>query len=467
VPGQRLLVIMLRETLTLIFGEVSRVLITLPTVPTRVGNVLAIERMRFAALRRNRGTGVAVASLAARVGRSARFRIWRVLRRLGRPEDALSFLPQSFLSMQDDVLFVGYLEAALGLGESMRGLVRSVADTGLPFSLYPFSIGVETRLICGFMEERYDRRRRHRINVIEMAADQVPGLFRELGRWKTAHSYNILRTYWELPKAPAEWAGMLRDIDEIWAPNEFVARAFGDIFDGPITIIPPCVEIEIKHEFGRQRFDMNEDIFYFMFSFDYFSHPARKNPLGVIQAFREAFPDGDEAVGLVIKSTSKADHYPEIKTAIQEAARQDPRIKVIDRIFSRDEMLSMIRVSDCFISLHRSEGFGLGMAEAMAFGKAVIGTDYSGSTDFLSDRTGFPVAYTMRPVEPGEYICPDGQSWAEPDNAAAVEAMRRVFYDGDERARRAATGRALVTTRYAREQIGRVAVARLRKILAH
>jgi glycosyltransferase involved in cell wall biosynthesis len=130
-------------------------------------------------------------------------------------------------------------------------------------------------------------------------------------------------------------------------------------------------------------------------------------------------------------------------------------------------MLSLIRQTDCYVSLHRSEGFGLGMAEAMAFGKPVIGTDYSGNTDFLSDRTGFPVPYTLRPVQHGEYIFSDGQSWADPDEAAATDAMRQVFSDPQERQRRADSGKALIEARYGRTNVGQVAARRLNDIMAH
>jgi hypothetical protein len=135
---------------------------------------------------------------------------------------------------------------------------------------------------------------------------------------------------------------------------------------------------------------------------------------------------------------------------------------MIDTRFSRGEMLSFLRQSDCFVSLHRSEGFGLGMAEAMAFGKPVIGTDYSGSTEFLTESTGFPVSFSLRPVQLGEYIFADGQSWAEPDEAAAAEAMRRVFYDPQERHRRAIAGKALVEARYGRTNVGRMAPVKQR-----
>ena len=423
-------------------------------------------RSRFSAVKRHQGTSAAVLSLVSHLVHAVTIPAARALRRIGRLEDLVALLPLPNLHMRHDVLFIGYLEAGLGLGESLRGLVRSLTSTGLPFALYPFKVGVETRRIGGFMEDRYDLKHRHKVNVIEVPADQLPGLFREIGRWKMGHSYNILRTYWELPKAPAEWAPLLKGIHEIWAPNEFVANAFREIFDGPIKIVPPCVEIGTENAFDREQLGMDQDKFYFMFSFDYFSYPDRKNPLGVVRAFQAAFPNPDEKVGLVIKSTSATDQYLEIKSAILEAARHDQRIKVIDRTLPRDEMLSLIGQSDCYISLHRSEGFGLGMAEAMAFGKPVIGTDYSGCTEFLSDRTGFPVSFTLRPVQPDEYVFADGQSWAEPDGASAVEAMQRVVYDQQERQIRSAAGRAFVQAHYGRDNIGRIAARHLQEVLA-
>jgi glycosyltransferase involved in cell wall biosynthesis len=316
------------------------------------------------------------------------------------------------------------------------------------------------------MEDRYELGSVHEINVIEMAPDQVPQMFWKVGWWRTCCSYNILRSYWELSRAPPQWIGMLRRIHEIWVPNEFVRRAFEEVFTGPINVVPPCIEVEVNDRFERQYFNLDKNRFYFMLSFDYYSHPSRKNPLGVMRSFNMAFPNPAEEVGLVIKSTGAADNWPGIKLAIMEAAHHDQRIKIMDETFSRDEMLSLIANSDCYVSLHRAEGFGLGMAEAMALGKPVIGTDYSGSTDFLSETTAFPVSCTLRPLSPGEYIFSEGQGWVDPDEVAAAEAMRDVHSDQQERQERAANGRAFVEDRYDRNSVGRIAARRLQDILA-
>jgi glycosyltransferase involved in cell wall biosynthesis len=445
---------------------VSKAFVTPPSLSVRVKRRVATEWAKFSDIEQHRGRLAALRFLTARLTGFVNSRAGGVIRGLGRPEDLIALLPLPDLFIRHDVLFIGYIEGALGLGESLRGLVRSVAGTELRFALFPFKLGIERRLIGAFMEDRYDLRRRHRINVWEMSADQIPRAFREVGRWKTRHSYNILRTYWELPAAPAEWALKLAKIDEIWVPNTFVGEAFRPVFDGPINIIPPCVIVESDQAFERTHFGMGQGKFYFLFSFDYLSFPERKNPLGLVSAFRAAFPDLDENVGLVIKSTRAADQHLGFKAKLLRQTLGDPRIQMIDRFLSRDEMLSLLRQSDCYVSLHRSEGFGLGMAEAMALGKPVIGTDFSGSSDFLSDRTGFPVAFTLRAVQPGQYQFSDGQSWAEPDHAAAVEAMRSVFHDRAERECRAAAGKAFVEGRYGRDNVGRIAARRLKDILS-
>ncbi|MET0656611.1 MAG: glycosyltransferase, partial [Steroidobacteraceae bacterium] len=329
-------------------------------------------------------------------------------------------------ALRHGTLFIGYAEGALGLGQAFRANLTAAESAGLKFSIYPFQVGIETRLIEPFMPHRYDTSNPYEVNVIEVAADQLPVVFQNLEPRLLKDSYNILCTYWELSKAPEAWRSHLENIHEIWAPNKFIADAFAHIFDGPIIVMPPAMEKIDGTYPPRSHFGMDEGRFYFMFSFDYYSSPFRKNPLGVLQAFQFAFPRGDENVGLVIKSTGAADHHADIKAVIEAAAAKDSRILILDRNMPRDEILGLIRASDVYVSLHRAEGFGLGMAEAMTFERIVIGTDYSGCTEFLTDKTGYPVPYDLRPLGSHEYPWSHGQTWAEPDQAAAIEIMRRV-----------------------------------------
>lgn len=362
------------------------------------------------------------------------------------------------------VLFIGYVEAGLGLAESLRGLVSAVAQRRMDFGIYPYRVGVESRIIGEFMPERYDRDHRYDISVTEVTVDQLATVFAYIDPRLTTGSYRILRTYWELPQAPKEWAPLLSQINEMWVPNQFVHDAFKGIFSGPITIIPPCVVVKDADYPDRESLGMDEKRFYFLFSFDYFSSPHRKNPLGVLEAFQKAFPDRDDNVGLIIKSTGAETHHPDIKEKIRLAVEVDPRIRVIDTTMSRREVLGLIRACDCYVSLHRAEGFGLGMVEAMTFGNVVVGTDFSGSKDFLSEATGFPIAYDMRPVEPHEYIWSENQFWAEPRMESAVEAFKLVFGDRELRERKAAAGKILVDEKYSKVSVGAAVESRIREI---
>ena len=182
--------------------------------------------------------------------------------------------------------------------------------------------------------------------------------------------------------------------------------------------------------------------------------------------FEEPFPDPTSHVGLIVKSTGAEGHFPEIKDALRAAARQDRRIKIIDQSLSRSEMYSLMNAADCYVSLHRAEGFGLGMAEAMAMGKPVIGTDYSGNTDFLREETGYPIPFRLKRVGPDDYVYAEGQVWADPDEAACAAAMVRVMTDPDESRRKAIAGKAFIEARYGPENIGSIVASRLSEIYA-
>ena len=361
-------------------------------------------------------------------------------------------------------LLIGYIEAELGLGQSLRGLALAMSQSTAQFSIYPFGVGVEERLSGAYMPERYDVVNAHAVNVIEVTPDELPTVFRHVTRQHFDRSYNILRTYWELGEAPEAWRPYVATIDEIWAPNAFVAESFRTIFKRPITVVPPCIDFPTPETDGHRHFSLDKECFYFLFSFDYFSFPTRKNPLAVVRAFRAAFPDVSARVGLVIKSTGPIKHSARTKQELRTAANDDDRIEIIDELLPRQEMLSLMAAADCYVSLHRSEGFGLGMAEAMALAKPVIGTSYSGNTDFLTAGTGYPVPYALRKVAPDEYVHTEGQVWADPDEIACAAAMRRVFTNWEEAAARASAGQRLVAERYGHLNVGRIVERRLNEI---
>ena len=382
-----------------------------------------------------------------------------------RPINVFKTSYNSWLSRRSKtVLFIGYAEAALGLGVSFRSMLMALENSSIPFSLYPFNVNVETRRVGSFLEHRYDLTGYHEINVVYIGVDQLPRLYETLHVRMTRAKYNILRTYWEFSQIPQDWANFLQEIDELWVPNSFVADAFRGVFKRRITIIPVHIDVSRKVIYYRSYFGLSESTFLFLFSFDYYSGTARKNPIGVLRAFAKAFPDRRQNVGLLIKSVGPIELDAAVSQQLAMAAHDDSRVHVMHTQMERDEILSLIEQADCYISLHRSEGFGMGMAEALAFGKPVIGTDFSGNQEFLTPQTGFPIPCTMRELLPGEYPAGENQFWAEPDLEVAAEQMQRVFTDREECDRRGSAGKRLIASRYAGEAVAHSINARLREI---
>lgn len=368
------------------------------------------------------------------------------------------------LPLKSGPLFIGYVEASLGLAEVLRNMVSAVAKQTEAFAVYPFNVAVEQRRIGPFMAQKYEFNHPHKINVIYVAADQVQVVFANVPKSLHERSYNILRTYWELPSAPAAWRPMLQGIDEIWAPNDFVRRAFASVFDGPINIIPPCVDVDAESMPDRTMLGLVSGRFYYLFSFDFYSSPYRKNPLAVIEAFQKAFGGRSDNVGLIIKSIGAEGHHPGIRAKFQEAADLDPRILIMSKTLSRPQMLGLIKASDCYVSLHRAEGFGAGMVEAMSFGNAVIGTGFSGCSDFMKVEYSYPVPYKLRNVEPHEYVWSEEQQWAEPDVDAAADLFRQVYEDPVTRARKTTAAKAFVDRLYSPAAVAAAVLNRVSEI---
>lgn len=426
----------------------------------------------FGAVWYEKGFGVAGRGVAGELRYFARHRSRQVARlaggitrRLHRPPAAARALAPP---LRPGVLLLGYTDAQLGLGQSARGLARAMEAAGIPFAIQPIGLGVEGRRGEPFMPERIDETSAYAVNILEVTAEELPRVIEHVGPARLAGT-TILRPYWELARVPDAWRGNLAAVDEIWAPSGFVANAFRTGFEGPITVVPPCVSVPDVPDAdataaARRHFGLDEGRFYFFFSFDYYSFPARKNPMGVVRAFRRAFAGDAARVGLIVKSAGAPEHFPEIKRALRQEAEQDGRIGIIDEQLSAADMQALAAAASCYVSLHRSEGFGLGMAEAMLLAKPVIATAYSGCAEFVREDTAFPVPYRLVPVAAGEYVHAEGQVWAEPDLDGAAAAMRRVVGDPAEARARARAGQAFATARFGADSVGRLVAERLRAI---
>jgi glycosyltransferase involved in cell wall biosynthesis len=233
--------------------------------------------------------------------------------------------------------------------------------------------------------------------------------------------------YWELESAPAAWKTHARYLEEIWAPTRFIARALEPIMPGAVVLMPPGVALPQFSTRRRSDFDLPDDDFLFLNLFDMTSGVERKNPFAIIAAFRQAFRP-DEPVRLVLK-VSRAHHNRARWNQLLEIARADTKVTLLDTILSREDTLALMASADAYVSLHRSEGFGLTLAESMLLGKPVVATAYSGNMDFMTPDNSYLVDFEIAPIADDLPIYERGMCWAEPSVAHAAIQMRAIFED--------------------------------------
>lgn len=281
---------------------------------------------------------------------------------------------------------------------------------------------------------------------------------------RSPRSYRIGYWYWEFDSIPDAWVKHAEKVDEVWAATEFVARGLRDRLRIPVRTLFPGVKLAPYERRSKTHFGLSEQPFTFLFTFHMMSVMERKNPHGLIRAFKAAF-GADENVRLVLK-TSFGDRHPVQMQALRDDAAAGANITVIDQVYSPDEVLSLMDSCDAYVSLHRSEGLGLTMAEAMLMGKPVIATNFSGNVDFMDESNSLLVPCKL--VKLGKPIPPyDAKlEWAEPSVEHAAQLMRRV-YDNQQWAREVgARGKASAEANLSLDAAGRRIAARLEEIKA-
>jgi len=282
---------------------------------------------------------------------------------------------------------IGYAHAEVGMGEHVRMTATALATTDIRFGVLNFNVGIPSRQQAALEHGELVKNNLYRTNLFHINADQMLKAYCHLGRQFFTDRYNVGYWAWELAKCPDEWVPVIDMVDEIWAPSRFIQQAFSEKTNKSVEYMPLCVSLPSLPEYRRSYFGLPDDAFLFLFTFDFFSYIDRKNPFATIQSFKIAFPDRSTQVGLVIKVMNGDANRPEWKRML-EMIENDTRIIILNQTMSREDVLGLFGVCDSFVSLHRSEGFGRGPAEAMYMGKPVIVTNYSGNTDFtLSDNS--------------------------------------------------------------------------------
>lgn len=323
---------------------------------------------------------------------------------------------------------VGYLLSEIGLGEAARLLVRALDAAEIPTGL--INVPLAGRMAEAAFAERAAISDRHSIALSVSGATQLAKFARRSCRGQM----NIAYPYWELPTFPKGWRRVFDGFDAYWAPTTFIRDMLTACQDRPVHLTPQPV---LLPDAAPKPQIIRGPLKVFSF-FDYESSVSRKNPAGAIRAFLAAFPAGSEDVRLLIKARGTPTEAN--RKELLALAHADPRIEVLDRLINRAEMTELMAECDVFISLHRSEGFGLGCAEALAQGKIVVATDFGGTRDFISAVTGYPVAFTPVALTAEDYPGAHGSHWAEPSIEHAASILQEIYSDPERATERSIAG---------------------------
>ena len=361
----------------------------------------------------------------------------------------------------------GYLRHVLGLGSAARGYARALAAADVTIStvsvpLDHLSVSAETA--AGYGCDHYEEVAGNGgpdFELICVNADELPRFIDAL-----SHGYSQAPRIgvwgWETNSIPVRWGAAFALLDEIWVYSGFMVDNIGAVAPIPVVALPPPVEAGDPDR-APLRLGV-PDGFLFLFMFDYLSTIQRKNPVGLIEAFKLAFAEGD-GPRLLIK-TINAPLRPLAEEEVLWATEGRADIHVVDASLTGEERDAVTAACDCYVSLHRSEGFGLTLAEAMAIGKPVIGTGYSGNLEFMNEHNSFLVRYALTRVGPDCEIYPADGEWAEPDITHAAELMRQVHDDPDGAARIGARAREDVARTLSERSTGAAMRHRLEQLAA-
>lgn len=382
-------------------------------------------------------------------------------------------LPLPAKSKTTDIQIIGPFRKASGLGQASRLSADMIAREGFETSAFDF--GLDNPAPEGFSTAFEHGGLKHaKINLIHLNAESIPLVYAYMPDVFRS-SYNIGYFYWELD-TPANCHYLaLELLDEIWVSSEYCRSIYANVTTKPIVNVGMCAEHldgvsrREARAYVADRLGSSKDDFVFLSAFDSFSFIQRKNPISVIRAFRAAFPD-DPRMRLVLKTHNRQfvgdPQQVRIWSGIEEEMGGDERITVINETMTYEDLRKLKAGSDCFVSLHRSEGWGFGMIEAMGSGIPVVATGYSGNMDFCTPETCWLVDYDMAYLYPEDYIfVVPGQQWAEPRLDSAVAQMRAVAYDAEDRARRVEAATRFVQSNFSEEAIAARYAARLRELI--
>jgi glycosyltransferase involved in cell wall biosynthesis len=362
---------------------------------------------------------------------------------------------------------VGFLTADLGVGESARCMVRAADAAGLTPALVPLKLNCRNRLGDQTYAERLQEANPHDINVVHLDPPAARDLDHHHGPAFRAGKYNIGYFAWELPEFPDAWMPSFDYFDEIWCPSDFTSAAIREKAPVPVLTMPHAIAFPAPTETAsalRARLGLPADRFLFLTLFDLNSYAERKNPGAVVAAFR-ASGLAERGAALVLKVQNVTGNEADFAT-LQASVQDLPGTVLLTNTLSRADLYALEAACDAFVSLHRSEGFGLAVAECMYLGKPVISTNWSATAEFVNADNGCPVRARLVTLERNHGPYAKGSTWADPDPLHAAEYMQALFADRSLRARLGAAACATIKSGFSPAAIGARYRRRLEAIAA-
>ena len=319
----------------------------------------------------------------------------------------------------------GFFKAENGLAQGTKLYAASIEAAGIPHTFLNTDFLDWLPQLDTTFDSRLSKEAKYAVNIVHINPDQWEEACLCYPEESFDHHYNIGVWLWELETIPHSWKSCLANVDELWAPSEFIASALRKETDKPVTVIPYGIAVPANETLSRADFGLPEDRFLVLTMYDSNSYSSRKNPGASMKAFREAFSGLPGKGLLVIKVGNPKD---EDLAFIRESMQGVDYMLITERM-EKSRLNSLISLCDVFISLHRSEGFGLVMAEAMALHTAVIATNWSSNTEFMDRESCCMVDYSLIPVNDNYQFGQQEHRWADADVHQAAAYLQKLYAD--------------------------------------
>ncbi|UTX46907.1 glycosyltransferase [Chryseobacterium sp. MA9] len=361
----------------------------------------------------------------------------------------------------------GFINGEFGIAEATRLNCKAMQSAGIPLNLMNYDVRTNHDNNDQTFT-RFSDKADHPINLVQVSASvsEMSNFFEYFDYSFFERKYNILYMAWESETIPEDYLLNINLFDEVWTPSEYCKKCIEKYIASPVKVIPHPIDINLKLTEDTDALNFyKEDFFNFLFIFDYNSSIQRKNVLNLIKVFRDTF-DGKENNAFLTIKTSKSDKFSLEKQQIKDAIGDSVKIKIVEKIFDKNALNYVISNCDSYISLHRSEGFGLTMAEAMYFGKPVIATGYSGNLQFMNAENSFLVNAEKVSYGSDDLNYDSNTIWSEPSLEEASEYLEKIYHGGADVKEKSDNARETITRDFSLKGVGKLIRKRSEELIS-